>query len=160
MKVDPAEEHRWLSRLAGDWTYEHEAVMGPGEPPMKATGTETVRLVGDLWAVAEGRGTMPDGNPATMVMTIGFDPRTGRFVGTWIGSMMTHLWVYDGALDADRRTLSLESDGPSFTDPTKLVRYRDAIEFVSDGHRTLTSSVRGDDGAWTTFMTAHYRRTT
>ena len=38
-----------------------------------------------------------------MIMTLGYDPQKKRFVGTLIGSMMTHLWVYDGALDAGRR---------------------------------------------------------
>ena len=159
MQAQTEPEHRWLQRLVGDWSYEHEAVMGPDQPPMKSAGTESVRTIGDLWTVAEGRGEMPDGDPATMVMTLGFDPRTQRFVGSWVGSMMTHLWVYNGTLDAGRNVLTLEAEGPSFADPTKTALYRDAVAFVSDDHRMLTSSVRGDDGTWNTFMTAHYRRT-
>jgi hypothetical protein len=81
-------------------------------------------------------------------------------VGTWIGSMMTHLWVYDGALDGAERVLALESDGPSMAGDGSMARYRDAIEVGSDDHRILTSSVRGDDGTWRPFMTAHYRRKT
>jgi hypothetical protein len=34
----------------------------------------------------------------------------------------------------------------------------DVIELVDDGHRTRSSHVLGDDDAWATFMTAHYRR--
>jgi hypothetical protein len=91
-------------------------------------------------------------------MTLGYDPQTKRFVGTWIGSMMTHLWIYDGALDAAERVLALESDGPSMAGDGSMARYCDAIEFRSDDHRILTSSVRGDGGTWRPFMTAHYRR--
>jgi Protein of unknown function (DUF1579) len=29
-----------------------------------------------------------------------------RFVGTWIGSMMTYMWVYDGELDRSERVLT------------------------------------------------------
>ncbi|HEX6987588.1 MAG TPA: DUF1579 domain-containing protein [Planctomycetaceae bacterium] len=159
MKSEPVQEHRWLRRLLGEWSFEHECPGGPDQPPVKSRGTEAVRAIGDLWVVAEGQGTMPDGSPATMVLTLGYDPRKGRFVGTWTGSMMTHLWVYDGELDAGRNRLALYADGPSFTDPTKTARYCDAIEFLADDHRTLTSSVLGEDGNWTTFMTAHYRRT-
>ena len=158
MHVEPQKEHAWLQQLVGEWTYEHEAQMGPGQPPMKATGTETVRSLGGLWILAEGQGTMPDGGPATMVITLGYDPRKGRFVGTFVGSMMTNLWVYDGGLDASERVLTLEADGPTFTDPSATAKYRDIIEIVSDDHRMLRSSVLGDDGEWHEFMIAHYRR--
>jgi hypothetical protein len=158
MNAEPQKEHRWLQRLVGEWTYEAECDMGPGQPAGKSSGTETVRSLGGLWIVAEGRGEMPGGGPATMIMTLGYDPQTKRFVGTWIGSMMTHLWIYDGALDAAERVLALESDGPSMAGDGSMARYCDAIEFRSDDHRILTSSVRGDGGTWRPFMTAHYRR--
>ena len=45
---------------------------------------------------------MPDGGPATMIMTLGYDPAKKRFVGTFIGSMMTNLWVYEGELERQR----------------------------------------------------------
>lgn len=155
--AEPQKEHEWLQKLVGEWTYENEAIMGPDQPPMKSQGTESVRSLGGLWTVAEGQGTMPDGDPATTVMTLGYDPQKNRFVGTWIGSMMTKLWIYDGELDADGRTLSLYSDGPSMTGEG-TARYRDAIEVVSDDHRIFTGSMQGEDGSWNTFMTAHYRR--
>ena len=132
--------------------------MGPGQPPMKATGTEPVRSLGGLWIIAEGQGTMPDGGPATMIITLGYDLQKGRFVGTFVGSMMTYLWIYDGELDPAERVLTLEADGPSFTDPGATAKYRDVVEIVSDDHRMLRSSVLGDDGEWHEFMTAHYRR--
>ena len=79
-------------------------------------------------------------------------------MGTFVGSMMTYLWIYDGELDASERVLTLEADGPSFTDPGAIAKYRDVVEIVSDDHRMLRSSVLGDDGEWHEFMTAHYRR--
>ena len=157
--VEPQKEHAWLQQLVGEWTYEHEARMGPDQPPMKATGTESVRSVGGLWTIGESQGAMPDGEPATMIITLGFDPQKGRFVGTFIGSMMTNLWVYDGGLNAAERVLTLEADGPSFTDPTATAKYRDSIEIVSQDHHILRSAVLGDNGEWHEFMTAHYRRT-
>lgn len=152
-------QHRWLHKLAGDWSYEHEAQCGPGEPPQRATGTEHVRKIGELWVLCEGQGSMPDGAPATMLMTLGFDPQKGRFVGTWVGSMMTHQWVYDGTLDAAEKVLTLESTGPDWNNPGKTARYRDVIAWVSDDHRMMTSHVQGADGEWSPpFMTANYRR--
>jgi hypothetical protein len=101
---------------------------------------------------------MPGGGTATTVMTLGYDPAKKRFVGTFIGSMMTNLWVYDGELDAAGKVLTLDAEGPAFTDPERTARYKDAIEIVSPDHRILTSRYLGDDGQWHHFMTAHYRR--
>ncbi len=117
-----------------------------------------MRSLGGLWILAEGQGEMPGGGRATMMMTLGYDPQKSRYVGTWVGSMMTHLWVYDGSLDAAGRMLALDAEGPSMAGDGKMAHYRDVIEFKSDDHRVLTSHVRGQDGTWQAFMTAHYRR--
>ncbi|HYO08395.1 MAG TPA: DUF1579 domain-containing protein [Tepidisphaeraceae bacterium] len=158
MQAEPTREHRWLQKLVGNWTYEHRASMGPDKPLETFRGTETVRPIGDLWIVCDGSGAMPDGDTATMVLTLGFDPQKRRFVGTWIGSMMTHLWHYEGSLDASGNVLVLESEGPSFSPEGGTARYRDSIDLRSDEHRLFSSSVLGPDGAWTTFMNAEYRR--
>jgi hypothetical protein len=157
MHGEPQQEHRWLDRLVGEWTFEAECLMGPDQPPMKSQGQEVVRSLGGLWTIAEGEGEMPDAGSMKSVMTLGFDPSRERFVGTFIASCMTHLWTYDGGLDADGRVLDLDAVGPSMTgDGT--AKYRDSIEFVDDNHRIMTSRMLGEDGNWVQFMTAHYRR--
>ena len=158
-QAEPQKEHQCLHRLLGEWTYEHEATMAPGQPPEKFRGTESVRSLGGLWIVAEGQGEMPGGGTATMIMTLGYDPAKQRYLGTWVGSMMTHLWVYDGALDAAERVLTLEAEGPSMAGDGKLAKYRDVIEFKSNDHRVLTSHMLGEDGTWQQVMTGHFRRT-
>jgi len=101
---------------------------------------------------------MPGGGAMTTLMTLGYDPPTKRYVGTFIGSMMTHLWVYDGALDAAERVLTLDTEGPSMAAAGKVTKYKDVIEFKNDDHRVLTSHTLGDDGKWRPFMTVNYRR--
>jgi hypothetical protein len=156
-KVEPGKEHHWLKKLVGEWTSEAEMSMD-GPSAEKSRGSESVRTLGDLWVLCEGTGEMPGGGTAKMLMTLGFDPSKQRFVGTWVGSMMTHMWIYEGTLDATQRILTLESEGPSMTGDGSIGRYRDVIEFKSDDHRTLTSHAQGADGQWQHFMTAHYRR--
>ena len=47
MHAEPQNEHKWLEQLVGEWTTEMEGSAGPDQPPVKHTGTETVRsLVG------------------------------------------------------------------------------------------------------------------
>ncbi len=159
MNPEPQAEHRWLQRLVGDWTIEMECVMGPDQPLITSHGTESVRSIGGLWTIGEGVSSMTesDPDPMTSVMTLGFDPKSGRFVGNFVASMMTHLWIYDGSLTDDGRTLALDAEGPAFSGEG-LAKYQDRIEFVDDDHRILTSQVQAEDGQWHRFMTAHYRR--
>ena len=158
MNTEPEKGHHWLQKLVGEWTYEGEATMEPGKPAAKFNGTESVQPLGGLWIQANGKSEMPDCGTALMVMTLGFNPQTQRYVGTWIGSMMTHLWLYDGELDAAEKKLTLNSEGPAMGTPDKMAKFRDVIEIVSDDHRTLSSHTLGDDGEWHSFMRADYRR--
>lgn len=154
----PQREHEWLQKLTGEWTFEGQADMGPDKPPAKSRGTERVRSLGGLWIVAEGEGEMPGGGPANTMMSLGYDPRKQRFVGTWIGSMMSNLWVYEGTLDGEGKVLTLETEGPAMSGEGKMGRYRDIIEFDGGGRRVLRSAALGDDGTWREFMRAEYRR--
>jgi uncharacterized protein YndB with AHSA1/START domain len=157
--AQPQKEHKWLDKLVGTWTYEAECIMGPGQPPVKCTGTDSVRSLGGLWVLCEGEGEMPGGGKAKTLMTLGYDPAKKTYLGTFVASMMTHLWIYDrGSLDDSGKVLTLETIGPSFAGDGKMVKYRDVIEFKSDDHRVLLSLMQGDDGKWQTFMTSHYRR--
>lgn len=158
MKADPQKQHEWLKRLVGEWDYQVEPLAGPGEPACKLSGNETVRMLGDLWVVCESKGEMPDGGIARMMMTLGYDPAKERYVGTWVGSMMPFMWVYEGSLDRSGDRLPLNAEGPDFTEPGKVRSYQDIIEIKGPGERTLTSEMRMDDGSWKRFMTATYRR--
>lgn len=157
-KAEPEKEHRWLQQLVGEWTFEAESMAAPGEPPTKSTGTESVRSLGGLWTVAESEGEMPGGGTSTAIMTLGYDPQKQRYVGTWVGAMMTNLWLYEGSLDASEKVLTLDCEGPSFRGDGTMAKYQDVIEIKSEDHRVLRSHVLGEDGKWQAFMTAHYRR--
>jgi hypothetical protein len=151
------EQHAWLQQLVGEWRVTSEASMGPGAEPMKMESTEMVHSIGELWIVGEGQMPM-DGGPLATLMTLGYDPHQKTFVGTWVDSMQTHMWIYRGELDPTKRVLTLSADGPSFNDPTKTAKYRDAFEIVGADHKVLTSSMQNDDGTWTTFLRADYWR--
>lgn len=157
MPQEPRAEQQWLRRMVGEWTYEMEAEAGPGEAPIKDSGPESVRALGDAWVMCEAGGTTPDGGTATSIMSLGYDPDRRRFQGTFISSMMTYLWIYDGELDAAGNVLTLGTEGPSYTGEG-MMKYRDTIEIRSDDHRVQTSSYQRPDGGWHQFMTTHYRR--
>ncbi|HLO76920.1 MAG TPA: DUF1579 domain-containing protein, partial [Magnetospirillum sp.] len=150
----------------GAWSFEGEGGAGEGEggagegqPAQKFTGTETVRGMGGLWVVAEGEGAMPDGGTMTSLMTLGYDPQQGAYVGTFVASMMTHLWVYRGAVDDDGRRLVLCTEGPDMENGGKgMTAFEDSIAIEDPDHRTLTSRMRGADGQWRQVFKARYTR--
>lgn len=154
---EPGPEHRWLERMVGEWTCESECSMGPDQPPMTTRGTEVVRSLGGLWMVNEMEMPGPDGAPMHSVMTLGFDPAKGRFVGSFIASCMTHMWPYNGTLDASGKVLTLDSEGPAFSGEG-MSKYQDIVELLDDDTRELRSQVRNADGTWTAFMKMTSRR--
>lgn len=157
MQVEPSPQHHWLQVLVGKWESEMECVMEPGQPPMKSSGSEVVRSIGGLWTVAEGTGLVPGGDDVSSIMTLGFDPERELFIGTFIANCMTKMWCYTGQLDADKRILTLDTEGPNFTN-TSITKYQDIIEIVSPNHRRLRSRMLRDDGTWNEFMLVNYRR--
>lgn len=160
MFAEPQKEHQWLEQLVGDWTVTSACPMGPDQTPTETEWTETTRSLHGLWVVSEGNGQMPGGGkPTTSILSLGYDPQKGKYVGTFIASMMTHLWVYeDGVLDASGKVLTLNAEGPSFATPGKHAKYQDIFEIVDRDHRTLRSRMLGEDGEWRQVMQADYRR--
>ena len=155
--TNPLEQHAWLQQLVGEWEVSINAVMEPGAEPVIWKSRESTRSIGDLWVVAEG--SMDDGGePFTSLMTLGYDPNKKAFVGTWIDTIQPVMWSYVGHLDEAKRVLTLEAEGPHYEDPSKTAKYRDQIEVVSPDEKKLNSSMLGEDGKWTTFMTSTARR--
>jgi hypothetical protein len=158
MNAEPQKEHQWLQKFIGEWMFEGAAQMEPGKPPEAFRWTEKVRPLGGLWILAECEAEMPGCGPSATVLTLGYDPLKGRFVGAFVGSMMAQLWVYEGTLDSAGRVLTLETEGPDMATEGKTTQYKDVYEFKSDDHRVVTSHMLGGDGQWHTFMTAEYHR--
>ena len=74
MVAEPQNEHNWLHKLVGDWTFEAVTESGPDKPSERSRGLETVRSLGALWVVCEAGGEIPGGGQGNSVRTLGFDP--------------------------------------------------------------------------------------
>lgn len=152
-------QHQWLQQFVGDWEYEHLASCGgSGGEPQRTRGVEHVKSLGGLWILCEGKGEMPGGGQAEMLITIGYDADQKKFVGSFVASMMTMMWLYEGSLDAAGKVLTLDADGPDMTNPGRRTKYQDIFEVVNPDLRTLRSRALDADGEWQQFMTATYKR--
>jgi hypothetical protein len=151
----PTKEHEWLHRFVGEWESEVEMSMGPDQPPTRISGKETARMLGGFWLLMEG------GNeemPYRFLLTLGYDPRQGSYVGSWVDSMSTNAWKYRGTVNSTGNILTLETEGP-FPPPNGPVsQIREVTEFKSDDLRVFTSSVRQESGEWVTVCTITARR--
>jgi hypothetical protein len=158
MQAQPQAEHHWLQKFVGEWVSEGKMTMAPGEEPVVFRGTESVRSVGELWIIGEARGEMPGGGEMVAITTIGYDPRKGRYVGSFIASAGAEMLLYEGTLDEAQQTLSLDTEAPAMDGSGGRAQYRDVMKFESDDRRVLTSHVMGKDGEYHQFMEALYRR--
>ena len=154
---EPSPEHKFLQKFVGTWDTKGECTMGPDAPPETCDGRETVTAVGKYWIVSTMKGGPVD-PPMTGVMTVGYSPEQKKFVGTWVDSMTTHMWKYEGTLNESGTVLTLEADGPNMMEPGKTAKFRDVTEFKSDDHKVMTSSMQLPDGQWVQFMTMDCRK--
>lgn len=147
------EQHLWLANLVGEWETESEA--------MGMKGSLTVRRMGEIWIVLEGHMSVESESDSANFesrMTIGYDPEREAFVGNWIDTVQPYQWVYEGQLDEEANLLTLDTEGFSFEEPRTMTKMRDAIRLVNEDHWELSSSIQGEDDAWTQFMQLDYRR--
>jgi hypothetical protein len=158
MGTKPIKEHEWLQKLVGNWRTEAEMSMGPDQPKMKSTGTETVKSLNGLWAFGEGVGEMPDGTKMEYKSALGYDVSFKEYRGCWFASMSSHLWKQTGELSADGKTMTLNCVGPDMVNDGQTANYRDVLEIIDDNHRTMTSYGEGEDGKWQEFMKVQYTR--
>ncbi len=157
MFAKPQSEHTWLQQFVGEWDVRSQCRMSPDELPQQSGGRMSCRSLGGLWLIAEGEGESPDGEASQSIMTIGYDPQQQRYIGTFVASMMTHLWPYSGVRDANGNRLMLDSEGPRF-DGAGRAKYRDTIEVIDRDHWKFSGEVLMDDGSWQNIMSSDHRR--
>lgn len=129
---EPTPEHGLLMETVGEWDVDCTYFMGPGEP-MKTTARETIEALGSFWTVSLFRAEFM-GQPFCGRATSGYDPAKGKWVGTWIDSMMPHLFVMEGDIDPETKVLTMHCEGPAPM-TGEMVPYRSTAEHLSDGRR-------------------------
>ena len=153
----PQPEHQWLKQFEGQWTSTSQMEATAGRPAMECTGSMNSRMLGGLWVVNEMEADV-NGFTFSGIQTIGYDPATKKYNGTWVDSMTNYLWRYEGTVDESGKKLMLIAEGPNFMGDGKTARYRDSYEFKSPDLILVTSEIKGSDGKWSTMMTGEMKR--
>ncbi len=112
----PGAPHKLLAGMAGVWTTKSKGWMEPDKPPMESEGTcEQKMLLGGRYLQQEYSGDMM-GAPFSGIGIIGYDNHTKRYVSTWIDSMSTGIYFFEGEASPDGKTITQES---CYDDPVK-----------------------------------------
>ncbi len=156
MFAKPQKEHQWLDQLVGEWNAAHSCTMPDGKVS-QAFGTMVCRSLRGMWLVCDSNGKSTEGEVWSSIMTVGFDPGKDRYVGTFIGSMMANIWLYEGDIDATGKRLPLETEGAAFVG-SGTCKYRDTIEIVDSDSWLFTSEFQTEAGDWNQFMRIEHKR--
>ncbi len=126
----PSAPHKMLAKLAGTWTTRTKAWMEPDKPPMEGTGTCKQKMVLDgRYLQQEYKGKMM-GSPFTGINLIGYDNHTKKYVSTWIDSMSTGIYYFEGTASANGKTITQKC---SYDDPVRgPMVWRSVTKIVND----------------------------
>ena len=112
----PGIPHKQLAGLVGSWSTKTRTWLEPNTLPMEGTGTcEQKMLLGERHLQQEYAGEMM-GSPFSGINLIGYNNHTGKYVSTWIDSMSTGIYYFEGTAGEDGNTITQES---SYDDPVR-----------------------------------------
>jgi hypothetical protein len=126
----PGAPHKLLAGLAGSWTTKTTAWMEPGKPPVESYGTcKQKMLFGGRYLQQEYAGEMM-GSLFRGTNLIGFDNHTKKYVSTWVDSMSTGIYLFEGTASGDGKTITQES---KYDDPVRgPVTWRSVTRIVDE----------------------------
>ena len=124
----PGAQHRLLASMAGSWDTKIRSWMEPGTLPMESTGTSEQKMIlGRRFLQQEFTGEMMGGT-FTGIGVTGYDNHTKKYVSTWMDSMGTGIFFFEGTGSADGKTITQES---RYDDPIKgPMKWRSVTKIV------------------------------
>ena len=106
----PGEPHKQMATMAGTWTTKTKAWMDPSQPPMESTGTcEQKVLLDGRFLQQECTGDMM-GQKFNGIGLMAYDNFTKKYKATWMDSMGTGLYVFEGTSSPDGKTINMTSN--------------------------------------------------
>ena len=103
----PSAEHKIVLRDVGQWTVTGKVMMPEGMQEFK--GEEKVVAVGEFWTVSHFSADMFGGLKGSS--TMGYDPMSKKFVGTWVDSFQPAVTHMAGSYDESSKTMTYETKG-------------------------------------------------
>lgn len=103
------EHHARLKHSVGEWEGTMSMMMGGAETDFPCT--ESVQAIGDLWITSSFHCDF-GGLPFEGASTTGFDPKKGKYIGSWIDNMTPSMTIMEGEWDAERNAMVMTYEAP------------------------------------------------
>ena len=153
--ASPAEEHDFLTKLAGTWNVAVKMWMDPNGEPQESTGTATNEMIMDgRFLLSRFEGQTPWGEFSGLAVD-GFNRIDNRYQGIWLDSMGTLMMVFDGEADGKVRTMTSRYTNPMTGEPTTM---KGVTTIVGDSEHRYESWAEGPDGEMFKNMEIRYTR--
>jgi hypothetical protein len=126
----PGTAHKLLARMAGSWNVTSSCLMEPGGQPIESTASSEHKMVLDgRFLQQDYKGDMM-GTPFAGIGFSGFDNHTEKFVSTWMDSMGTGIYYFEGTAGPGGKTINQTCN---YNDPVRgHVTWRSVTSFVDD----------------------------
>jgi hypothetical protein len=89
----------------GEWECDIKMWNDPNAEPMSAQGTESNRMLGDMWLISQFKADF-GGMPYEGCGQFGYDSEKKKYVGAWVDSMNPYASHMEGTYDAATKTLT------------------------------------------------------
>ena len=128
----PGPEHEMLAKRAGDWE-----VSGAGE------GKSTSKMMlGGLWLETTFKGNFAGMDFEGRGLDT-YDPAKKKYISIWVDSMGTSPMILEGTYDKEKKTLTMEGEGPMPDGSTG--KYTSVTEYPDDDTMHFTLSANGNE---------------
>jgi hypothetical protein len=151
----PQPEHELFKRFAGEWQFEKKSAPGDGSTPQKlGSGEMKAELLGGFFVVCRWSGDVYE-TDFNAVQTLGYDVDKEEYSGSWVDSIMSYRWQFNGSLEAKGNELVIAASGPGPNGGT--TKFRERYQFNSADSITVVAQMLQDE-KWVTFMTTQLTR--
>jgi len=104
----PGPAHKALDSLVGEWNIEGQCWMSPDGPPTVNKGTASVRWILDGRFVQEDFKGEFMGKTFQGIGITGYDNMKKKYIGSWIDSMSTGMFISEGTADAEGKEFTFQ----------------------------------------------------
>jgi hypothetical protein len=152
----PCVPHKLLAKMAGSWNTMARSWCAPGETPAESTGVAEHRMIlGGRYLQQECAGEMM-GEPFTGLGFTGYDNHTRKYVSTWMDTMSTGIYFFEGTAKADGKTIVQTS---RYDDPVQgPMAWRSVTRVVDDNTLEFEMYGTGKSGREEKMMEMRYTR--
>jgi hypothetical protein len=131
----PGEPHKLLAKLEGSWLTRSKGWVEPDKPPRESAGTCEQKMILDGRYLQQTYTGDMMGMPFTGISFMGYNNHTKQYESTWIDTMSTALYKFEGTIGRDKKTITQECRyddpvrGPAVWRTVTRIKDDNTIEF-------------------------------